>query len=298
MTSKNLGTGLGALVLFSAVALVGCTLTGPPGSRLKDSASTPVIGGGDAIGAKRIVLRMMVAARPRGDVGLGETLWNVADEQALEPEARRVLQANGFRFGRVSGELPKEVQDVLSAPPPRKIDAQTIILPFETSTLLDPGTVQNADLTLMLGQKDKVVGKNYGSARGFIRVTASFEGEDGVALRLVPELHHGPVQKGWSVAPGATSITPGQIIAREGQKEESFRDLAASLVLRPGQVAVLGGRHEKRGSFGDFLFGSSEKDGDQPLEKVIFLWAGRSDAQSADLGPLPLPGMTPIDPEK
>lgn len=295
MTSKTLGAGLAA-ILASSMALVGCSLTGPNGLKPKEETSTPVVGGHEALGVKRVVLRMMIASRPQGDPGLNEALWSVADEQALDPESRRVLQANGLRFGRVTGELPKEVQDILSAPPPLKIDAQTIILPEGIATLLDPGTEKTSSLSLMLGQKDKVVGKVYESAQGYLRVTGTFEGETGISLRVTPELHHGPVQKGWGVVPGATSMTPSQIIARSGQKEDSFRDLASTLNLQPGQVAVLGGRHDKRGSLGDFLFSGTEPDSDRPIERVIFLWAGRSDGSPAAPGEIPLPGLVPIDP--
>ena len=38
----------------------------------------------------------------------------MADEQAVGDEARRVLQANGLRVGIASGELPPQVQEVLS----------------------------------------------------------------------------------------------------------------------------------------------------------------------------------------
>ena len=68
-------------------------------------------------------------------------------------------------------------------------------------------------------------------------------------------------------------MSPGQIIAKNGQQEETFRDMAGTLVLKPGQVAVIGGRHDKRGSLGDFLFGEPEGNSDRPMQKVIFLWA-------------------------
>ncbi len=295
MTSKTLGAGLAAIFL-SSIGFIGCSLTGPIGSRPKEAVAPPVVGGREALGVKRVVLRMMIASRPQGDPGLGEALWSVADEQALDPESRRILQANGLRFGRVTGDLPKEVQDVLSAPPPRKIDTQTIILPEGIATVLDPGTAETANVSLMLGQKDKIVGKVYESARGFLRVTGTFQGENGIALRIVPELHHGPVQKGWAVEPGATSMAPAQIIPRSGQKDDSFRDLASTLVLQPGQVAVLAGRHEKRGSLGNFLFSTVENDSNRPVERVIFLWAGRSDGSQSAPGDSPLPGLVPIDP--
>ena len=289
MMSKLVGAGLAAILL----ALVGCTLTG--GALRKDGIVAPKLGGGSVVAPKRCVLRLMIAERPPGDSALGEAVWLAVDEQALDADARRVLQMNGLRIGRIAGDLPREVQEVLTAPPPKKIEPQTIVLPEGDHSLIDTGTAATPSLSLMLGQKDKVVGKVYEDARGFVRVTATFEGDDGVGLRIAPELHHGPVQQGWGVAAGGTAMTPGQIISKPGQKEEVFRDLACTVVLKPGQVLVLGGRHDKRGSLGDFLFGSIGPDADRPSEKVIFIWAGRSGSDDS-AAPIPPPGLLAIDP--
>jgi len=289
MRSNALWAILAALV----VAMIGCTLT-EQGFR-KAGVAPAIIGGNESFAPKQCILRVMVASRPEGDPGLSEAIWRVADEQAVEPEVRRVLQANGIRIGRASGELPLEVREVLSAPPPRRVETLTIALPDGEHTLLDPGTPPTGSLSLILGQKDKVVGKVYQDARGFVRLTAGFDGDDGVSLRIAPELHHGPLQQGWGIAPGATTMTPGQIISKAAQKEETFRDMAATVVLKPGQIAVIGGRHDKRGSLGNFLFGAEEPDSDRPIERVIFVWATRSERGKGD--PVSPPqGLVPFDP--
>ena len=291
MRSKALGAGLAALVL--AIATAGCTLT-EPGLR-KAGLGPEMIGGSEVVAPKRCVLRVMLASRPQGDPALSEAIWRVADEQAVDPEVRRILQANGLRVGLASGELPGEVRDVLSAPPPKRVDVLTLALPDGDHTLIDPGTTVTPSVSLILGQKDKVVGKVYQDARGYVRLTARFDGDDGVSLRIAPELHHGPIQTGFVVAPGATPMTPGQIMPKTGQKEETFREMAATLVLKPGQVAVIGGRHDKRGSLGNFLFGAVEPDSDREVEKVVFLWATRSESGKTDRA-IPPPGLVPIDP--
>lgn len=271
--------------------LVGCTLTQ---TGLRKDGTVPQVGGGEVVAPKRCLLRIMVASRPQGDAALGEAVWRAADEQAVEPEVRRILQANGLRVGLVTGELPQEVLAVLAAPPPKHVEAQTIVLPDGDHTLLDPGTPPSPSLPLILGQKDKHVARDYKEARGLVRMTAGFDGADGVALRITPEVHHGPIQQGWSVAAGGTPMTPQQIIPKSGQQEETFRDMACTLVLKPGQVLVLGGRHDKRGSLGDFLFSEPEANSDRPVEKVLFVWASRSDAGSPE--GQPPSGLVPFDP--
>ncbi len=289
MKPKALG-----IVLGLAVAMVGCSLT-ETGSR--DVAPIPRIGSKskaalDHLATKRVTLKMVVASRPEADPALGVAIWQVADEQAIESEARRALQANGLRVGRVSGDLPTEVEAVLHAPPPRKVEILTIVIPEGEPTLIDPGTAPIDSLNLILDQKGWPVGKIYQEAHGFARVTASYDGKEGVALRILPELHHGPVRKDWEMAAGATPLTPKQLVMKNGQQEETFRDLAATVVVQPGEVAVLGARPERRGSLGQFLYSEQEANSDRPLRKVVFIWASRS--QSGDVPP----DLTPVDPPK
>src|SRR4051812_8978263 len=93
-----------SLVLAGIMAaLVGCTLTN---QGVRKDGAIPQIGGGEVVAPKRCILRVMVASQPQGESALGEAIWAVADEQAVEPDARRALQANGLRIGIVSGELP------------------------------------------------------------------------------------------------------------------------------------------------------------------------------------------------
>jgi len=78
------------------------------------------------------------------------------------------------------------------------------------------------------------------AATGFAgRITVGHQGATGVSLRFVPEIHHGPVQKRYDQLPNSgASLSAMQFMIKDGQQEETLRELAASLVLEPGQVAV------------------------------------------------------------
>ena len=76
---------------------------------------------GQLIEPKRCVLRVAILNRPFKDAAINETVWKVADEQAITPEARRALEVNGLRIGQITGELPAELQAILDAPPPHKV---------------------------------------------------------------------------------------------------------------------------------------------------------------------------------
>ncbi len=135
------------------------------------------------------------------------------------------------------------------------------------------------------------MGKVYQDARGFLRMSATFDGPENLALKLAPEIHHGPSSRGWGVAEGATPQAPRQFIIKNGQQEETFRDVACTLAIKPGQVVAISARSDRRGSLGDFLFSESEGNSDRPMRKVVFVWLARSEAP-----PNTPSGLVPIEP--
>ena len=61
-----------------------------------------------------------------------------------------------------------------------------------------------------------------------------------------------------------------------GQQEETIRELATTLVLEPGQIAVIGCRPEYKRSLGSFMLTQSVAHSDQRIEKLIMIWASRN----------------------
>jgi hypothetical protein len=276
-------------------ALVGCTLTQ---SHLRTDDLLP--GGlgrtGQVIVPKQCALKMMIPARPLGDPALNAAVWNVADAQAIDDAARRALEANGLRVGVITGDLPAEVRGVLEAPPPNRIDPAIVIIPDGDNTLVDLGATK-AELTLLLNRDGTIAGKPYKDAKGHIRLTAARAGDAAVTLRIVPELHHGPVRQGWGTAPGGGALAPQQLVPRTGQAEETFRELAATVTLHPGQVAVIGTLPDRQGSLGHFLFTAPEANSDRLTQKLLLVWATGSNSGTDD-APLDLPaGLQPYEPD-
>src|SRR4051812_10980407 len=77
---------------------------------------------GQIIEPKKCMLRVAILNRPFLDAAINETVWKVADEQAIAPEVRRSLELNGLRIGQITGELPTELDAILNAPPPHKVE--------------------------------------------------------------------------------------------------------------------------------------------------------------------------------
>ncbi len=287
-----------AVLAVAAIALasVGCTLTQ---TGLRQEAEE-VGKGGRLVTPKRHRLDVVILTRPQGDPVLNEVLWRAADEMAVDDDARRAWQANGMRIGRIVGDLPPEVAELLRAAPPNRPDVQTIVNPSGTSAMIDPvHAPARPDLNLLLSHPDgSIKGKVYHDARAFLRLTPNHDDTRGVALKLVPELHHGPVVQGFGVIPSDGMPVPQEFRITNGQKEETFRDLAATIDLQPGQTAVLGARPERPGSLGDVLFQKLDGNSDRILQSVVLLQASRVDPLPGDgeSSALP-PGLIPVDPK-
>src|SRR5262249_39012586 len=150
--------------------------------------------------------------------------------------------------GLLTGGLPTEVEAALNAAPPNKIDPAEFNLPDGANTLIALADSLPV-ASLFLNLDGRAFGKDYKDASGWFRVTVSQEGPTGVTLRFVPEIHHGPVRRQFDALPNTSAtMSSMQFMVKDGQQEETLRELAASLTLQPGQVAVLGCDPDRRGS--------------------------------------------------
>ena len=308
-----LGIAIVAATMAAVIGLVivaGCTLD-------KTESRTQNVfnrigghgGGGQVLEPKRCWLRVAILSRSFRDPAINEVIWRVADEQVVSMVARRANEANGLRVGRVTGELPRELETILREGEPQNpkvIPTNLFIESGEQSLISISGPV--AQISLLVNKDNRVSGKDYQAASGFIRVTARHDGAHGVALRLVPEIHHGPLQRTFPALPNAAGFAPQELSIRDGQQEESIPELAADLVLETGQVVVMGCRPESQRSLGSFLFSEATAEGGPSHQRLILIWASRNlpgviDEQSKNhdrpklfkrqLGPPPPPGPPP-----
>jgi hypothetical protein len=272
-----------ALVL-TLLAVAGCTLNK---SELRRDNVLTRVGNGQLIEPKRCVLQVAFLMRPLRDEAVDVSLWNAADEQVLSSEARHALEVNGLRIGLITGALPADVESILNTSTPPKVVRTQVSLEDGNHAML-PLSETTPIASLLLCSENRAYGKDYQDASGWCRVIAKQEGATGVTLRFVPEIHHGPIQRGFGAVPNGGSMAPQQFSVRDGQEEDTLRELAATLTLQPGQLAVVGCRPDKQRSIGTFLFTQPEVNSDRLLQKVLLIWASRTTQG--------LPTLEPIDP--
>jgi hypothetical protein len=231
--------------------------------------------------SRRCLLRVVILNRPLRDPAINEVVWRAADEQVVPPAERRALEANGLRVGRITGDLPLELEAILKEGSPQmpKVTPTSILVESGEQMPLISISEPVEQVSLLLNLDNRIFGKDYRSVSGFFRVTAQHDGAQGVSLRLVPEIHHGPVQRTYQALPalpGAVAYAPKALSIHDGQQEETLRNLTTTLVLDPSQVAIIGCRPEQQGALGSFLFTQAEAGSDQRRQKLILIWASRN----------------------
>jgi hypothetical protein len=291
------------LSLTMLAAVLGCTLNKQELRR--DLLSGELGSEGRLLLPKRCDLTIRTVKGPQGDPGLGEAVWRAADEAVIaDEEARRALEANGLRLGVITGALPVELDRLINAPPPHQVDAVEVVRGEGDITLvrLTPESQEPTETSLLLHRQGRAGGKIYQDLGGFVRISASHEGDQGVSLRIVPELHHGPMQRRFTADPNAGPFEPQQFLMRDAQQEETLRELSVTVRLEPGQVAVLGGRDDRPSSLGHVLMTEADASRDRLVQKLLLITARRNRGDSpgaSALTKVPTPAaLQPIDPSE
>jgi len=268
---------LTAAAVSGLLAVGGCALDKNKNGNQPGSVFNRIGGhSGELVEPKRCLLKVAIVSRPSSDQSISKVVWRVADEQVIPPKERQAWEVNGLRVGRIMGELPLELEAALKeTAPQRKVDPSTFVVDGGEPTMLrvsDP--VEQA--SLLLNRDNRAFGNDYKDVSGYFRVTPHHEGANLVSIRLVPEIHYGPIQRTFQALPNAAAIEPQEFRINNGQQEDTIRELATTLVLEPGQVAVIGCRPEQKRSLGTFMLTQTVAHSDQRMEKLVLIWASRN----------------------
>jgi hypothetical protein len=261
------------------LAVAGCALDKPDSQpkRVFDRIGGRGGQGGQILQPKQCLVRVLILDRPFKDPAINEVAWRVADEQILAPAERKALASNGLRVGRVIGELPREIETILRGEGPNraKVEPSNLLLESGQTTLISV-TPRVAEVSLLVNRDDRVTGRDYRDASGYLRLTARHHGAHAVSLRVVPEIQHGPIQRSFPSLPSTAGLAPQQLSIRDAQKEETLNDLAVDLVLEEGQIALIGSRPENLRSLGTFLFSQPAAENEDRHQRLVLIWASRN----------------------
>ncbi len=268
---------LASAMIAGLLVVAGCTLGNP--ENLPRQVFNRIGGpGGKIIEPKRCVLRVVILDRPFRDPAINEALWQVVDEQVIARAEQKALQANGLRIGRIIGDLPREIETILKSDGhngPRVIPTELMVESGDPKTLVNVSpTIEQ--VSLLINRGNRVSGRDYRDVSGYLRLIPRHHGAHAVSLRVIPELHHGPIQRTFPTRPNATGIAPQQLAIRDAQQEEEIRDLTVDLLLEENHIAVIGCRPDNLRGLGSFLFSQPATENDERHQRVVLIWATRN----------------------
>lgn len=206
--------------LAALVVTSGCHLA--PGfqpSPLTPASPTDPIARADARPPKQILELEVVSLRyePQDEL-LGRQLWDLVDEQALDPATRQRLAANGLRGGVITGGLPEVLAARLAAaaddPAFEALGSRRVmrVLPGRRAEIV--ASPARPELVMLEHDGESVHGSTYHDASGLVALRA-WPGVDGrVRIEAVPELRHGPSRRTWVGEEGAFRLEAGQACHR------------------------------------------------------------------------------------
>ncbi|MDA1050129.1 MAG: hypothetical protein O3C40_06575 [Planctomycetota bacterium] len=203
-----------------------------------------------------------------------DILWHQIDEQHLDAETRRNLNANGIRCGVMGSQLPNELRELMgSAGSDQPATAGESLLTDGVTSLyrkLQNRSGERSDLivvpaiserqVVVFSEEDRIRAETFDRGQALCAVRSYPSGDGTVRVELVPEIRHGDLKPQW--VPGN-----GTILRDVGRETRAFDQLRVAAVLSPGQTLLVTGTDEARG-LGGLLFarGSGESS-----ERLILL---------------------------
>lgn len=272
--------------IASVAALSGCRLMQPTRTAA------------DLLGRARqsrdsVTLETFSVRLPQDDLARDAAIWREVDESKVPPELRGLLAENGFRAGVVGGQLPAAVQELLAVrqspdgnPPsaqPDSAEAQATgglqqgnVVTFDGEPAIQIRQMQIRpdrrgeivvsstydELPLLVRHGGRVTGQTHEQAQCVLGLTTKPHADGRVALRLVPEVHHGQPQRWFD---GTRGVLEFEI----RRPRETLDELALDVVLSPGEYLVLSDLPARGGSLGARFF--ADESTASPQRKLLFI---------------------------
>lgn len=263
-----------AMPLALVAVVAGCSQLPKSASLLPTSPS-----------ADHVAIEIFFVRLASEDAAVRQALWAAVDEQAIDLDVRRRLTANGFIVGRVGGQLPPAVTDLLKirgdAPAPSVDEAPTIVptqAPLVHRKLIDVYQLDTPNRVVVVGDRERlpklvvlyrdetdgaVRGQTFKNAQGSLLTKVVPQSDGRVKLDIVPEIEYDePRQK---IEPGEG----GAWTAVFAQPSKTFDGLRLSATLFPGDLLIFGCRDEGAGSLGQQFF--IERQSDVRYQTIVLM---------------------------
>jgi hypothetical protein len=184
-----------------------------------------------------------------------QRFWHGVDEQFIPAEVRQRLAENGLRIGLISGTLPAELRDKLTATadPVAALTAEEMPRGVEMlsrrekrqcrlgiSELVEVLPERPGPGVVLWREESGVRGAEFDRPRGFFLLTPHSHDDGRLRLELVPGIDYGEARQRMIGNPGIWRID----VRRE---RKLFELLGVDVLVHPGQTLVLTATPESKG---------------------------------------------------
>jgi hypothetical protein len=217
--------------------------------------------------------------RPPGDYYLNRTLWDLADEQAVDLEHKPALDDNGFRIGVIGGLLPADLLALLTSNR-TCVDPHRVQLRAGGSTPIALGA-EHACCSFTLYTDGRGVPVKLANAQCLLQVEPVPADGGRTTLRFTPVVKHGRARREPRVVREASGEYRWDM--EEQQAAETYGSLSWEVTVAPGEYVVIGTRLDRDDTPGQMFFLDTESE--KPTQRLLVIRGGHN-----------LPDQSPAEP--
>jgi hypothetical protein len=251
------------LVGLLAACLVGCVTGKPVETTSLLQRFYPFRG---PSGPDVIQMDLALIEGPVGDRYMNEELWQVADEQAVSPEKRAVLEDNGFRVGQIGGVTPAGLQERLTShrtcPNPDRLQLHA---GNPASVFIGP---PQGRCRYSIHQESGSVPVDLEQAQCLLVVVPSLTGDGRTRLQFTPHVQSGKARHFFGPAPDRSGW-----LFQEQQPVERYSTLAWEVSLAPNEYVIVGACFDRADTLGHRCF--IRPDENAPRQRLLVIRTGR-----------------------
>jgi len=229
------------------MALAGCATSLP-------EQTTALMPRWTSLESDSLQIEIGLLRQPVGEPYFNTEIWREVDELVLSLERRLTLEANGFRVGVISGNVPADLQQLLTNRKTCIASRRISLRPGHEHFLpLAPG---EKDLVLQVVERGDTIAQDF--AKAVCGLMLRFElAEDGeMVVKCEPCVRHGVEQRMVKPASDLSDWT-----MRSGRPEERYPGLAWEFSLSATEYGIVGGLLDRPQSLG-YSSMTGDKDGE------------------------------------
>jgi hypothetical protein len=202
---------------------------------------------------------------PVGDPTLNQTIWTLADEQAVPMEAKAVLDDNGFRVGQVGGITPPELQALLTSER-SCVRSRRIQLHANNPHLITLGP-SAAECRFQLRQDRQETPIALDKGQYTLTVVPTLTEDGRTKLRFTPQIQTGSPR----LLPRPKA--DGGWEWQEQHPAENYTTLSWEVTLAPNEYILVGGRFDYPSTLGHASF--IRQDEAKPVQRLLVIRTAR-----------------------